>query len=44
MSLNGYMLSETFDDYTTTQKYFTPKKIIIREETDKKIEDIINTQ
>ena len=43
MTLNGYMLPETFDNYTTTQKYFTPKKITIREETNKKIEDIVNT-
>jgi hypothetical protein len=40
--LNGYILPEHFNNKTTTQKYYTPKKIIIREQTDKKLEDIIN--
>jgi hypothetical protein len=35
MNLNGYILPESFNDEITTQKYLTPKKIIIREETDK---------
>ena len=37
MTLNGYILPETFNNYTTTQKYLTPKKLIIRESTDKTI-------
>ena len=40
--LNGYILPEHFNNKTTTQKYYTPKKIIIREQTDKKLEDIIS--
>ena len=35
MNLNGYILPESFNNEITTQKYLTPKKIIIREETDK---------
>ena len=37
MTLNGYILPETYNNYTTTQKYLTPKKLIIRESTDKTI-------
>ena len=35
MNLNGYILPESFNNEITKQKYLTPKKIIIREETDK---------
>ncbi len=35
VNLYGYILPETFDGKTTTQKYLTPKKIIIREDADK---------
>ena len=35
MNLNGYILPESYNNEITTQKYLTPKKIIIREETDK---------
>ena len=39
VNLNGYILPETFDSKTTTQKYLTPKKLIIRESTEKTIVD-----
>ena len=39
MTLNGYILPETFDGKTTTQKYLTPKKIIMRENADTTIVD-----
>ena len=37
LTLNGYILPEHFNNYNTTQKYLTPKKLIIRESTDKTI-------
>tara|TARA_X000001382_G_scaffold90740_1_gene65349 strand:+ start:463 stop:2154 length:1692 start_codon:yes stop_codon:yes gene_type:complete len=39
VNLFGYILPETYNNYTTTQKYLTPKKIIMREGADTKIED-----
>ena len=39
VSLNGYILPEHFNDYNTTKKYLTPKKLIIRESTDKTFDD-----
>ena len=39
VNLYGYILPETFDGKTTTQKYLTPKKLIIRESTVKTIVD-----
>ena len=39
VNLYGYILPETFDGKTTTQKYLTPKKLIIRESTDKTLVD-----
>ena len=39
VNLYGYILPETFNDYTTTQKYLTPKKLILRENTDKVIDE-----
>jgi len=39
VNLYGYILPETFDSKTTTQKYLTPKKLIIRESTEKTIVD-----
>jgi hypothetical protein len=40
VNLYGYILPETYDSKTTTQKYLTPKKLIIREDVDKTL-DII---
>ena len=37
LTLNGYILPEHFNNYNTTQKYLTPKELIIRESTDKTI-------
>jgi len=37
--LYGYILPETFNNTTTTQKYLTPKKIILRENADTTIVD-----
>ncbi len=34
VTLNGYILPETFNGKTTTQKYLTPKKLIMRESAD----------
>ena len=34
VNLYGYILPETFDSKTTTQKYLTPKKVIVRENVD----------
>ncbi len=39
VNLYGYILPETFNDYTTTQKYLTPKKLILRENPDKVIDE-----
>ena len=39
MTLNGYILPETYDSKTTTQKYLTPKKIIMRENADTTLVD-----
>ena len=39
VNLYGYILPETFDGKTTTQKYLTPKKLIIRESTEKTLVD-----
>ena len=39
VNLFGYILPETYNNYTTTQKYLTPKKIIMREGADAKIVD-----
>ena len=39
MNLNGYILPEHFNNYNTTQKYLTPKKLVIKESTDKKLVD-----
>ena len=35
VNLYGYILPERFNNVSTTQKFLTPKKLIIREETDK---------
>ena len=40
VNLYGYILPETYDSKTTTQKYLTPKRLIIREDVDKNLEDI----
>ena len=40
VTLDGYILPETFNNYTTTQKYLTPKKLVIRENVDKNLEEI----
>jgi hypothetical protein len=37
VNLYGYILPERFNNASTTQKYLTPKKLIIRESTDKTI-------
>ena len=39
VQLYGYILPETFNNYTTTQKYLTPKKIILRENADTTLVD-----
>ena len=39
VTLYGYILPEQYDDQNTTQKYLTPKKIIIREDVDTQFED-----
>jgi len=39
MTLNGYIVPETFNNYTTTQKFLTPKKIILKESADTTIVD-----
>ncbi len=40
VTLNGYILPETFNNYTTTQKYLTPKKLVIRENVDTNLEEL----
>ena len=37
VNLYGYILPEKFNNVSTTQKFLTPKKLIIRESTDKSI-------
>ena len=39
VNLYGYILPETFNNYNTTQKYLTPKKIVLRENADTTIVD-----
>jgi hypothetical protein len=39
VTLNGYILPQTFDGKSTTQKYLTPKKIVLRESADTTIVD-----
>ncbi len=39
MTLNGYIVPEHYNNVSTTQKYLTPKKIIIREDADQTIVD-----
>ena len=39
MTLNGYIVPEHYNSETTTQKYLTPKKIVIREDVDTTIID-----
>ena len=39
MTLNGYIVPEHYNNETTTQKYLTPKKIVIRESADTTIVD-----
>ena len=39
MTLNGYIVPEHYNSETTTQKYLTPKKIVIRESVDTTIID-----
>ena len=39
VTLYGYILPEQYDNETTTQKYLTPKKIVIRESADTTIVD-----
>ena len=39
MTLNGYIVPEHYNSVSTTQKYLTPKKIIIREDADQTIVD-----
>src|SRR5210317_2034385 len=39
VQLYGYILPETFDSKTTTQKYLTPKKIVLRENADSIVVD-----
>ena len=39
MTLNGYIVPEHYNNETTTQKYLTPKKIVIRESADTTIID-----
>ena len=34
VSLYGYILPETYNNFTTTQKYLSPKKLIMRENAD----------
>ncbi len=40
VTLDGYILPETFNNYTTTQKYLTPKKLVIRENVDTNLEEL----
>ena len=39
VNLFGYILPESYNNYTTTQKYLTPKKIIMRENADTTLVD-----
>jgi len=39
MNLNGYIVPEHFNGQTTTQKFLTPKKIIVKENADTTIVD-----
>jgi hypothetical protein len=34
MTLNGYLVPDSFNDVVTTQKFITPKQIIVTDETD----------
>jgi len=39
MTLNGYLVPEVFNNKTTTQKFLTPKKIVLKESADTTIVD-----
>tara|TARA_Y100001937_G_C7128414_1_gene335981 strand:+ start:526 stop:2214 length:1689 start_codon:yes stop_codon:yes gene_type:complete len=39
VNLYGYILPETFNNYSTTQKYLTPKKLVLRENVDTTLVD-----
>ncbi len=39
VNLYGYILPETFNGKTTTEKYFAPKKIVVKENTDTTLVD-----
>jgi len=39
LTLNGYIVPESFNSKITTQKYLTPKKIIVRESADQTLVD-----
>jgi hypothetical protein len=39
ITLNGYILPESFNSQATTKKYLTPKKLIVRENTSKTLVD-----
>jgi len=39
LNLNGYIVPETYNSKTTTQKFLTPKKLIVRESADTTLVD-----
>ena len=33
MSFNGYLIPESFNEFLTTQRYFTPKQVVVEDES-----------
>ena len=44
ITLHGYLLPEAFNDLVTTQKYLTPKRLVIKSETDLDISSIVKLE
>jgi hypothetical protein len=44
VTLKGYLIPESFNDILTTQKFITPKQIVIKDETDLNILPILDLE
>jgi len=44
ITLHGYLLPEAFNDLVTTQKHLTPKRLVIKSETDLDISSIVKLE
>ena len=44
ITLYGYLIPEAFNDLITTKKYLTPKRLVIKSETDIDVSSIVKTE